>query len=567
MKSITKILFLAFCFLAGNFCFSQEQSNGLPVTLEVVTGKVFADGAVQLQGNTTSLDNDPGLLSVEIKKPDNSIEVLKVRADKKTGNFLVKYYPKIVGKYKATAFSPDKLKSASAEFEVALNWNSKSEIENTKKELDKTVAAIESSISDISKDPALPNDDKTKIQEKWKKAKSGIDTYKTALSELQDGMDKIKKATDKYPKFGQEIRIQERAGEIYSELEDQTEKLKAIKDRMSNDKLKGEDVCGRLFALSEGCAMFSTMMNFKSTSIVAILKNIAIDKAWPEFYKTISHEKGVDEINFAVVQAGKAVASSEGKIASLKSADYGAGVAGDLTQFITDQVRKKICMEYTSPLSGEYSLQFKNNGKQYLYYKYQYAGKISLMAQKEKAGKEGANFSGYLEANINNVDFTDDIWAVEDKSQWREIYYRRLKMIVVPADLTKNDPGFGVMARQAMPGAFYFPIKGRIIEGKMVIELLPAMLELSATNANRTAIIVEDPNNEFNKRGVIFSYPTTTAWFMITRSMRMTDKNPKVVLDIKSVGGKNIIEGNFTRTETPQDTKVDFKLNFKMVNQ
>lgn len=224
-------------------------------------------------------------------------------------------------------------------------------------------------------------------------------------------------------------------------------------------------------------------------------------------------------------------------------------------------------MEYSSPLTGEYAVEFKNNGKQYMYYKYKYAGKIALMAKKEKAGKAGANFSGYLEGNINHVDFNDDIWAVEDKSQWQEIYYRRLKMVVVPTNLNEKDPGFGAIARQAMPGAFYFPIRGKIVEGKMVIELLPAMMELSATNTNRTAIIVQDPNNELNRQGVVFDYPTTTARFIITRTMRMPDKNPKVVLPIKSEGGKNTIEGNFTRTETPSDTKVDFKMNFKMSTQ
>jgi|GEM_PF-1764190 len=567
MKPTFKIGFIFLFVFMGIRCFSQEQSNGLPITIEVATGKVFADGAVKLQGNTTSLDENPGLLSIEIQKPDKSVEVLKVRADKQTGNYFAKYFPKTVGKYKATAFSPDKLKSASAEFEVQLNWNSGTEIENAQKALDKTVTAIENSISEISKDPALPDEDKKKIEEKWEKAKFGIGKYKSGISEAKKGLDEIKKVTDKYPKFSEEIRIQERAGELYSELDDQTKKLEAIRDRMSGEKLKGEDVCGRLFALSEGCAMFSTLMNFKSTNIVNILKNITIDKAWPQFYKTITKDKGTDEANFSAVQAGKAFASSEGNIANLKSFDYGAGVIGDFTQFVSDQVRKKICMEYASPLNGEYSLEFKNNGRQYLYYKYQYAGKISLMATKEKAGKEGANFSGYLEANINKVDFTDDIWAVEDKSQWQEIYYRRLKMIVVPTDLTKNDPGFGVIAREAMPGAFYFPIKGKIVDGKMVIELLPAMMELSSTNANRTAVIVQDPNNEFNRRGVVFTYPTTTAWFMITRSMRMTDKNPKVVLPIKSEGGKNSIEGNFSRTENPADTSVNFKLTFKMTNQ
>lgn len=333
-------IFITFLF-AGILCFSQDKSDGLPITLEVVTGKVFEDGAVKLQGNTTSLDDNPAKFSIQINKPDKSIEYIQVRADKTTGNFVAKYSPPMVGKYKATAFSPDKLKSASAEFEVNLNWSDKKGIDDAIKELNQTVAVIESAIAEITKDPAISNDDKGTILVKVEKAKTGIGIYKTALTEMRDAFDGVKKVTDKYPKFGEQIRIQERAGEIYSELDDQNEKLKSIRDRMSSEKLKGEDVCGRLFALSEGCSLFSTLMNVKSTKIANIIKNIAIDKAWPEFYKRAANDKVRADANLVAVQAVKTIASSEGYLANLKSFDYGAGVIGDLTQFVSDQVRKK----------------------------------------------------------------------------------------------------------------------------------------------------------------------------------------------------------------------------------
>lgn len=564
MKTYIKIVFGCIFIVFSTTIFAQEKSDGLPISIEVATQKVYTDGAVILQGNTSSLDNNPALLFVQIIKPDNKKEELKVWADKKSGNYTVKYYPKMVGKYEATAFAPDKIKSASVEFEVELNWENKEEIDAAIKEIDQTISVLATSIQTIENDPSVPESDKAPLKIKWGNAEKSLKKHISALDELKEAITKIKWLTNKYPPFAEKIRIQERAGELYSELDDQNKQLKNIRDRMT-EKLKGDDVCGRLFALSEGCSFLSTMMNFKCTKVMGILKNIGIDKVWPKFYnEALVNQQGNKEANLIAIQAGKAVASSTGKLEELKTVDYNIGVFGDLTQHISDRIRNKICTEYVGDLNGEYALEFKNNGKRYLYYKYNYSGKIALMARKEKAGKEGANFSGYLEANINQVEFDDDIWAVEDKSQWQEIYYKRLKMAVVPLDLTKTELGFGIVATQALPGAFYFPLKGKIVEGKMVVELLPAMLELSSVNANRTAIIVQDPHNEFNRRGVVFSYPTTTAKFMITRSMRMPENNPKVVLPIKSENGTPIIEGNFSRTETPADTKVDFKLNFKM---
>lgn len=546
--------------------YAQEKSEGLPITLEVVTGKVYTDGAVRLQGVTTSLDKDPGQVTIDVKKPDGNSDKLFVRADKADGKFFIKYLPKTVGPYVVTAFSPDKLQTATVEFEVELDWNSPEEMETAKKEVQAAMAAIEAGTEQIISENLLPPPKVTALKEKVKKTKDRLQEYIDALTLLKEGYKKVSEIITKFPDFGPYTKMPEKAGSIDSYLKEQNKEIKEVSGNLSSEKLKGEDVCGRLHALSEGCALFSSLMNIKSKQIIGVIKNIAIDKAWPEFYKreVASQNQRGDTENFLAVQAGKAMASAEGKLSKLVSFDYGAGVVGDLTQFISDQVRKKLCGEYSGELEGEYALEFKNNGKRYMYYKYKYVGKIALMARKDKMQKEGANFSGYLEGNINDVEFDDNVWAVEDKSKWDEEYYRRLKMAVVPINLNKNDPGFGAIVRQGMPGAFYFPIRGQIVKGKMIIELLPPMMELSAANTNRTAIIVSDPNNAFARKGVLFTYPPTTARFIITRTMRMPDDNPKVALEIKNEAGGDHIDGDFARTETPADTKVEFKLKFKM---
>jgi hypothetical protein len=199
-----------------------------------------------------------------------------------------------------------------------------------------------------------------------------------------------------------------------------------------------------------------------------------------------------------------------------------------------------------------------------MYYKLQFKGKISLYCLKSQGNKNESQWDGFIEANVVKVDFTDNVWAVEDKSKWEEKYYKRIPMIVSPYEYSEKDPGFGAIARGALPGAFYFPIKGKMVNGKMVIQLLDARIDLNQLNSNKTVMIVAQPNNPLSVRGIVFDYPITTAQFILTRAMRMPEKNPIVTLDIVKENEVNKIKGKFTRTETPTDIKVDFNLNFEM---
>jgi hypothetical protein len=103
-----------------------------------------------------------------------------------------------------------------------------------------------------------------------------------------------------------------------------------------------------------------------------------------------------------------------------------------------------------------------------------------------------------------------------------------------------------------------------MVNGKMVIQLLDARIDLNQLNSNKTVMIVAQPNNPLSVRGIVFDYPITTAQFILTRAMRMPEKNPIVTLDIVKENEVNKIKGKFTRTETPTDIKVDFNLNFEM---
>ncbi len=224
-----------------------------------------------------------------------------------------------------------------------------------------------------------------------------------------------------------------------------------------------------------------------------------------------------------------------------------------------------MCAEFKGPVSGDYTLDFKKDGKTYMKYKLTYEGTIYVSCRKDKMNGAMPKLSGYLEGNVTKMEFTDDVWVVEDKSDWDEIKYERIPAPVVPFNTSEKDPGFGAVARGVVPGAFYFPLQAQIVQEKMIIKLMPARNEFTDAFANRTVMVVRAKATPYNIDGAVFNYPISTARFILTRSMRMDDKSPTATLEISTKNGDKTIEKGFNRTESPDaDTKVDFNLKLKM---
>lgn len=315
-------------------------------------------------------------------------------------------------------------------------------------------------------------------------------------------------------------------------------------------------------------------MNFASGGILAIGKSIFIDKVWPKYYESKALKSFTANDNFVFTQAGKAGISAIDGLKELTTKSFGAGMAGDLVQFVSLELMKKYCTEYKGPISGDYELEFKNSGKMYMKYKLTYEGKMSLYCLKqnlENAQKAGSGkipkFSGYIEGNVTKMEFTDDVWAVEDKSDWDEIKNQRIPAPVIPANISEKDPGFGAVARAASPGSFYFPLQAQLVQGKMIIKLMPTLSDFTDAFANRTIVVVRAKQEPHNVSGAVFNYPITTARFILTRSMRMKDDSPTVTIDIKTTNGVSTLAGDYHRTETPNDTKVGFNMKLKMSNE
>ena len=542
--------------------FGQAKQEGLPITVKVITTVSYVDGAVELAGISNSLDGEPGKISIEIIKPKGGTDYLNTRADKKTGAYSVKYTPKEIGVHKIIAYAPDKAIKATATFTTTAELDMADQLDEVDEAANKTLIELESGVNKIVASVAQA-DDVSKAKQKLEKVKQSVKEFTTAWGKIKESIKTLQDLAKKHP----EIRAiaAPQLGLLSSQAIQSSDILKQVQKDLGSRESQGGDDCLKFYRVSEGCAAFSTTMNVLSGGIINIGKAIFVDKVWPKIAESAVPKQFTSGETFAYTQAGKLGLSALDDMKSISSKGFGAGMVGDLFQFVSNELFKKYCTEYKGPISGSYMMEFTNNGKMYMRYKITYEGKISLFAQKNKLKNDGIpKLSGYIEGNSTNMEFTDDVWAVEDKSEWDEVKYQRIPAPIVPMNVSEKDPGFGAAARAGIPGAFYFPLEAQMVQEKMVVKLMPAIAEFSDLFINRTVVVARAKTGAKNLAGSVFSYPLTTARFILTRTMRMPDTSPTVTLDIATKNGTSTLEKEFRRTETPTDTKVDFYLKLKM---
>lgn len=558
------LLIACICILHIN-SYSQGKTEGLPITVEVKTSVNYTDGSVLLTGTTYSSNNEPGQIFLEITKPRGGRDNLSGRADKTTGKYELRYKPAETGVYKVTAYAADKKQTAETTFTVSANINTGQQLNAFSQSVDKTLAAIEKTMQ-----AAMATDvsaqEKQEVEKMLQEIRNDVSQFREAVKKLKDGASEATKAAESQPAL--KSFIAGPLGKLSSEMEEKSKELLQVEKTLGTNKEKEPNICNTAYVIKESCALFSTVMNFASTSIIEVVGNIMVDKLWPKAAETLKEKKiyATDKEKFAVEQSGKLFLSARNDLKNIKNLTTGVGIAGDYVQYKMEQLMKKYCEEYKGPLTGDYTLEFRNNGKMYMRYKMTFTGKISVYCKKTALKGASPKLSGYIEGNVTKIDFTDDVWAVEDKSSWEVLTYKRFPAIVPPVNLSEKDPGFGAAARSVIPGSFYFPLQAQIVESKMVIRLMPALSDISTDLTNRSLVAVRQANNPLSFQWQMFSYPVTTARFILTRAMRMPDSSPTVTLDMKTKGKVTTIEKDFTRTETPADTKVDFNLKLKMTN-
>ena len=559
-----KLIIAVCCILFFKATFAQGKKEGLPVTVQVITSVNVQESSVELTGVSNSLDAEPGEVYIEIITPSGTTDYLTGRTDKKTGNYFIKYTPKAIGAYNITAFASDKKQSAKTTFEVSADIAVTETFKTFDDAKKKSLTTLESALN-VAIAPMAQPDDIAKTKEEVKKVKQKMAAFDDSWNNMKQAVKMVQELAKKHPEIKKIVAPQ--LGQLGSLLDENNKFLTQMEKNLGTGKSKADDECQTLYRVSEGCALFSTVMNAASGGILKIAASIFIDKAWPKIAENMKNVSAYsDNDKFVFTQAGKTGLTAMDGLAAVQGKSFGAGMAGDLVQHVSNGLIKKLCAEFKGPVSGDYTLEFKKDGKTYLKYKLIYEGTMYVSCRKDKLQDASMpKLSGYVEGNVTKMEFTDDVWAVEDKSDWDEVKYERIPAPVMPYNASEKDPGFGAVARGIIPGVFYFPLQAQIVQEKMIIKLMPARSEFTDAFANRTVMVVRAKAKPHNVDGAVFQYPITTARFILTRSMRMEDKSPTVTVDIETKNGDKTIVKEFSRTESADaDTKVDFNLKLKM---
>jgi hypothetical protein len=563
--NIHRLLAIISCFLLFiHTSFSQEKKDGLPISIKVTTSVNVQESSVELSGVSNSLDGEPGEVHIEINTPVGTTDHLTSRADNQTGNYFVKYTPKALGTYNITAYASDKKQSAKTTFEVSADiavTETFKTFDNAKK---KSLATLETALN-AAIAPMAEAEDIAKTKAEVQKVKQKIAAFDDSWSKMKEAVKSVQDLAKKHPEIKKIVAPQ--LGKLGSLVSESNDFLTQMEKNLGTSKANADDECQTLYRVSESCALFSTVMNVASGGILKIAASIFIDKAWPKIAENMKNVSTYsDNDKFVFTQAGKTGLTAMDGLSAIQTKSFGVGMFGDFVQHVSNGLIKNLCAEFKGPVSGDYTLDFKKDGKTYMKYKLIYEGTMYVSCRKDKLKDASMpKLSGYLEGNVTKMEFTDDVWVVEDKSDWDEVKYERIPAPVLPFNTSEKDPGFGAVARGVVPGAFYFPLQAQIVQEKMIIKLMPARSEFTDAFANRTVMVVRAKAKPYNIDGAVFHYPITTARFILTRSMRMDDKSPTVTLDISTKNGDKTIEKGFNRTESPDaDTKVDFNLKLKM---
>lgn len=584
-----KILAVLFFIVVPLQTVLAEKIDGLPITVKIETSVNYPDGSVEITGVSNSLDDQPGEVAIELITPGGATINLSAQTDTKTGVYRVNYMPEEMGEYTVNAYAPDKTQTAQTAFTVTAVIDAEEILAEFDTAKDEAMEALDSALTDaIASEASAADIASTKQQ--LQKTKQKLKEFDSAWGKLKTAVKDMQELAKKHPEINTLAAAE--LGQLSSKIKEGSDVLRQVQKSLAESSSGGGDMCDKFYQISESCALFSTVMNVTSGGIIAIGKSIFIDKVWPKIEEDVGEKKFTAGENFLFTQAGKTGLSALDDLSSLKTKSFGAGMAGDLVQFVSKELKKKYCSEYIGPITGDYTLEFKNEGKTYLRYKLTYEGTISVYGRKDilsapQAAATGTlsdaaqaaaggltgesaipKLNGYIEGNVTKMEFTDDVWAVEDKSEWDEIKYQRIPAPIVPINASKNDIEFGAVARAAIPGSFYFPLEARLVQEKMVIKLMPARSEFTDAFANRSIVVVRAKQEPHNISGGVFHYPLTTAHFILTRTMRIPDDEQILTLDIVTKNGISTIEKDFTRTESPDsDTRVDFNLKLKLSNE
>lgn len=484
------------------------------------------------------------------------------------GKFYLDWNPTNTGKdtgmFTVTAISSDKKEKKSATFSVKPfklphydDWPGQN-ISETKKALEKLETAV-----DMVRD-GIGSKDKAELDKKMKELKEKVDDVLVLFKDLgkanKDMMQLAEKEKKLPPNYAEYL------AELYRSLDDQASQMKKINETAVH-KPQDNTICEYLVMTSEACAAFSTFTNIWSRSLATIAKNIVIDKAIPATVGAMNNNRVSGNVEFSGKESSKIFATSLFDAESLSSKLGRAGFAGDFIQYTSDVLLKTYCGVFKGDFKHDYEIISRNN-KGEIWYKYgtKMESTFSLRYPKSKNQGNVIKMKGNLEGNATNFSFFADLEKEDgfqegSKGKIEIVPLHVYKPAALPFATSKNDPGFGAVARGiATPAYFNIPVDAEydVDADKIKIFLNPAIVDF--TDLVTTQFLFLEVGGDLLPYIKKMNFPIAKAASTIGSVIR---PNNEFVVDKDSKGNISFT-GKGNRHIGSKADKIEIDLNFSI---
>ena len=398
------------------------------------------------------------------------------------------------GQFKLTVVSSDG-KATKTKSVIVYSWPdigdiADSNITQTNKAYEKLVKKVD----DIK--PSISSKDAADLDKKMADIKDKKDAALKLFTSLNEATKKlgamVKKGKGLPPNLNANI------SDLRNSLSSQASDMERM-DEFTNHQPSDNTICEYMVMVNEACAAFSTFTNIWSKSIVTIVTNITTDKVVPKGIEMGNNAIGnpvPPDNDILLKEPGKLFASSLVDANSVFSKIGAAGVAGDITQFVSGYLLKKYCGVYEGTVKHDYTVIFRNDDHE-IWYKYgvQMEANISLRYPKDKTGGRTIKMKGNIEGNATKFTFFADAKAaVKEEMKGRDkfvtvVVLKDFLPPCVPFATSQHDKmGFGAVARAiGTPAYFDIPIDADYNTDAEQIKFFinPALIDFSDAVENR----------------------------------------------------------------------------------
>lgn len=549
----------AVCLLAG-FAYAGFQAGwvtpeppyrGVPIGIEQEPGDVAVGGNAKFAGAIFNPGNEGGnRIRAVITDPKGGTRTQEF-ATGAQDQFVFRIDNCIVGRYRVVFQGLDGVGGTVREFNV-VDWDQVQRALDRKfrEQLDRAVRVAEGIRRRVNSAPAGPN------REEARQRLDRVSADHRRSREYVNQMLTVAQRLDGLATAPADIRTE--AANALSDFSAATREFETECEGMREFEARTRDTpstCDSLETAAEGLKFFATATQALLKPL-DLLKDAIKDKIVPK--SEAKQPPPNEDIKFAVnTLKTEAQAAVNGGDAILRSLP---GLSRSTAEFVLERLFKSYCSVIEGPVTADFSVDAKDNGKPFYKYSVKLEAKMKLWAEKSQvAGPQGMEYSGRLEGGAIKVSFSDNIFNVEKLPAGSKLILKKSFTPPVMSKPGENLIGSGQIARGVNPGHFNVRYLGNLTEAGMKLKQESVSDDFTAAFVNRVMIVAVLPGGILP--GVkTFKFPIQKGAWIIDRSTKGAFELPRTP-DASSV----ILKKEVTRNEvTASGIKVDWKVSWNL---